>query len=149
MRLPRGRRDSRSMSGDLLTDAERLDHGAIAVDVLGLEIVQEATALADQHEQAATRMVILRVHLEVLGEIRNPFRKQSDLHFGRPGITRFPRELLHDCRLKVRCEAHCSLSFLFEWSGMSQKKRGQSMSYLRVKSGRALLAAFIAGAAEP
>src|SRR5262245_34472608 len=119
---------SRSRSGDLLTDAERLDHGAIAVDVLGLEIVQEATALADQHEQAATRMVILRVHLEVLGEIRNTFRKQRDVNFGRPGITGLPREFLHDCRLTFRCEGHCSCLFLFEWSGMCQKKCGQSMS---------------------
>ena len=106
----------------LLTDTERLDHGAIPVDVLGLEIVQEPTALADQHEQAATRMVILRVHLEVLGEIRNPFRKQSDLNFGRPGITGLPREFLHDCRLTFRCEGHCFFLFLFEWSGMCQKK---------------------------
>src|SRR5689334_10422978 len=44
-----GRRDSLRGSSVLLADAERLDHGAIPVDVLGLEIVQEPTALSDQH----------------------------------------------------------------------------------------------------
>src|SRR5262245_2566041 len=118
----------RFSSGRLLTDTERLDHGAVAVDVLGLEIVQEATTLAYQHEQATARMVILRVHLEVLGEIRNPFRKQSDLNFGRTRVTGFPGEFLDDCRLTFRCEGHCFFFCLFEWSGMSQKKWGQSMS---------------------
>src|SRR4029077_9496402 len=43
--------DPRSPS--LLADAERLDDGPIAIDVLGLEVVQETPALADQHQQAA------------------------------------------------------------------------------------------------
>src|SRR3954463_14241081 len=112
----------------LLTDTERLDDGAVAVDVLGLEIVQEPTTLSDQHQQAATRMVILRVHLEVLGEIRDPFRKQSDLNFRRARVTGLPGEFLDDCRLTFRCEGHCFFFCLFEWSGMSQKNWAQSTS---------------------
>jgi len=80
----------------LLADAERLDDGAIALDVFGLQIVQETAALADQHQEATTRVMILHVGLEVLGEIRDPFREESDLHFGGTGVTRFPRELLDD-----------------------------------------------------
>src|SRR5262245_51470638 len=70
-------RESRQFAGSdsqLLTDSERLDDGAVAVDILGLEIVQESTPLPDQHQQATTRVVILRVGLEVLGKVRNPFR---------------------------------------------------------------------------
>src|SRR5580698_7493187 len=56
----------------LLADPERLDYGAIAFDVFGLQIVQKTAALADQHQKTATRVMILHVGLEVLGEIRDP-----------------------------------------------------------------------------
>jgi hypothetical protein len=96
----------------LLADPERLDYGAIAVDVFGLQIVQETPALADQHQEATTRVMILHVGLEVLGEVRDPFGKERDLDFGGTGITRLPRELLDDCRFSFCCEGHLRSSFL-------------------------------------
>src|SRR2546423_9102254 len=52
-----------------LPDAQRLTDCPVAVDVLPLQVIQEPAALANQHQQPSPRVVVLRVHLEVLGEI--------------------------------------------------------------------------------
>src|SRR5689334_4115080 len=47
----------------LLADAERVDQLAVTIDVLRLEVVEQAAALADQLEETTARVVILRVGL--------------------------------------------------------------------------------------
>jgi len=37
----------------LLADAELADHGLVTLGIVFLEVVQQATALADQHEKSA------------------------------------------------------------------------------------------------
>ena len=49
----------------LLAETEFLDHSLIAIGIVGFEIVEQATPLADQHEKTAARAVVLLVHLEV------------------------------------------------------------------------------------
>src|SRR5579863_3771827 len=49
----------------LLAETEFLDHSLITIGIVGFEIVEQATPLADQHEKTAARAVILLVHLEV------------------------------------------------------------------------------------
>ena len=56
----------------LLADAEALDQFRVAVRVLALQIIQEAAALADQLQQAAARVVVLGVRLEMFGQIADP-----------------------------------------------------------------------------
>src|ERR1700751_788253 len=55
----------------LLADGEFLDDALITLGIVLLEIVQQATPLADQHKQAAPRPVILLVRLEVLRQLTN------------------------------------------------------------------------------
>ncbi len=43
---------------DLFADAELADHGFIALGIVSLEVVEQATPLADQHKQAAARAVV-------------------------------------------------------------------------------------------
>jgi hypothetical protein len=97
----------------LLADTERLDDRSITVEVLLFEVVEEATALADQHEQAAARMMVLRVNLEVLGQVRDSLREQRDLHFGRARVTGFASEFLNDLGLTFCCERHFSIPTFF------------------------------------
>ena len=47
----------------LLADAKALDQLRVALRVLALEVIEQAPALADELQQAATRMMILRVNL--------------------------------------------------------------------------------------
>jgi hypothetical protein len=104
----------------LLADAERLDDGPVTIDVLGLQVVEETPALADQHEQATAGMVILRVELEVLGQIGDALREERDLNFGRARVTGLACELLYNCALTFCCQGHFRSSFV-ELAGISQK----------------------------
>ena len=65
----------------LLAEAEPLHHAFIAVGIVCLEVVEQATPLADQHEKTAARAVILLVRFEVLRQLTNTLAQQSDLDF--------------------------------------------------------------------
>src|SRR5436309_867176 len=73
--------ERRDPGAPLLADAEFRDDALIALGIVFLEVVQQATALADQHEKAAARAVVFLVRLEVLRQLANAFAKQSDLNF--------------------------------------------------------------------
>jgi hypothetical protein len=58
-------------STQLLADAKLLDDGFVSLGVVFLEVVEQATPLADQHEKTPARAVILLVRLEVLRQLAN------------------------------------------------------------------------------
>src|SRR5258708_36261940 len=57
----------------LLADAEFRNDSLIPLGIVFLQIVEQATPLADQHEQAAARAVVFLVRLEVLRQLANAF----------------------------------------------------------------------------
>ena len=71
----------------LLADAEFRDDDLVALGIVFLEVVEQATALADQHEKAAARAVVFLVRLEVLRQLANAFAEQRDLDFRATGIA--------------------------------------------------------------
>src|SRR5436190_17056542 len=71
---------------ELTPKTQALDQRVVALAVPGLEIVEQTAALADHLEQAATRMVILGVALEVLGEIGDAFAQDGDLNLRRARV---------------------------------------------------------------
>jgi hypothetical protein len=73
---------------DLFADAELADHGFVTLGIVSLEIVEQATPLADQHEQAAARAVVLLVRLEVICELADAFTDDGDLNLGTAGVGR-------------------------------------------------------------
>jgi hypothetical protein len=70
----------------LLAETEFMDHSLIAIGIVSLEIVEQATPLADQHEKTAARAMVLLVHLEVFRQGTNAFAEQRNLHFRTPGV---------------------------------------------------------------
>src|SRR5205823_7013023 len=64
----------------LAAQAELLDEGTVALDVLPLQVVEEAPAPAHEPQQTPPRVVVLRVLPEVLGKIVDPSREKCDLH---------------------------------------------------------------------
>src|SRR5688500_10075896 len=70
----------------LLTNAELVDDRAVALHVDLLEVVQQTAAAPDELQKAAAGVVVLRVRLEVLGQIADAVREECNLHFWRPGI---------------------------------------------------------------
>ena len=73
---------------DLLADAEFPDDGFVTLGIVSLEVVEQATPLADQHEQAAARAVVLLVRFEVVRQLANAFTNDSDLNLGTPRVSR-------------------------------------------------------------
>ena len=62
------------------------DEGAIALHVIALQVVQQPPALAHQEEQAAPRVMVLLVRLQVLREPVDALREDGDLDFGRARV---------------------------------------------------------------
>src|SRR6185369_4793566 len=71
----------------LFSDAELVDDRAVALKVGLLEVVQKTAAAADEFHQSAAAVMVLRVRLEMLGQVSDSIREKCDLHFGRPGIA--------------------------------------------------------------
>ena len=65
---PRYRAGS-SRTNELSPDPELGDEGANALDVGVPQVVQQTPLLADQEKEAAARVVVLGVRLQVLGEL--------------------------------------------------------------------------------
>jgi hypothetical protein len=72
----------------LLADAKLGQYTLIALCIVFLEVVEQATPLADQHEKPAARAVVFLVRLEVLRQLADAFAKQCDLHFWTSGVGR-------------------------------------------------------------
>ena len=56
----------------------------VTAQIRGLQIIEQAAALADHHEQPATRAVILFVAM--LGQMVDALRQQRDLHVRRTRV---------------------------------------------------------------
>src|SRR5580698_10052752 len=65
----------------LLADAEFRNDRLIPLGIVFLQVVEQATPLADQHEKAAARAVVFLVRLEVLRQLANALAQQRDLYF--------------------------------------------------------------------
>src|SRR5205823_429152 len=77
-----GRSRGLKPEGDLLPDSEALDQIRIAVGVLTLQVIQQAAPLADELQQPAAGVMILRMRLEMVGEVIYSLTEEGDLDFG-------------------------------------------------------------------
>src|SRR3954470_21876979 len=92
----------------LAAQAELLDEGAIALEILPLKVVQEAAAAADELQQATTRVVVVLVTAQVLGELVDALCQHRDLHLRRAGVGLVFAELLNVLQLLFLGEGHPS-----------------------------------------
>jgi len=74
------------MLSDLLADTELCDYVAVAIGIVRLQVVQQAAALAYEHQQTTPRCVIFLVGLKVLGQFADPLTQNRDLDFGGTGV---------------------------------------------------------------
>src|SRR5712691_3751020 len=99
------------MRRNLAAEPEPCDDGAVARVVLLDQIRKKATALADELEEAATRMVVLREASEMLGQAFDPLRQERDLDLRRSGVTFLGGEPGHDLLLLFPRERHSVLRY--------------------------------------
>src|SRR6188768_1141461 len=71
----------------LAAESESSDDDAVARAVLLHQVGEKAAALADELEEAATRMIVLGEALEMPGQLLDPLRQERDLDFRRSGVT--------------------------------------------------------------
>ena len=72
---------SESASAELFADAEFLNDGFVALGIVFLKVVKQATPLADQHEKTPARAMVFLVRLEVLRQVTNALAQKRDLDF--------------------------------------------------------------------
>jgi hypothetical protein len=63
----------------LLAQPETIDQPTVFVEVRPLEVIEQLASAAHHPQQPASRMVILDVRLEMLGQIGDARRQQRDL----------------------------------------------------------------------
>jgi hypothetical protein len=85
-RFPWSNAEREAPHGRLLAELEPLGHRLVPSMVGRQEVIQQATSLANHHEQATTGTVILFVLLQMFGQLVDALRQQSDLHIRRPGV---------------------------------------------------------------
>jgi hypothetical protein len=80
----------------LLADAELLNHRLVALGIILLQVIEQATTLADHHQKPAPRSVVLLVGLEVFREFRDTRTQDRDLDLRAASVVRVRLVLLDD-----------------------------------------------------
>src|SRR6266436_6943112 len=93
----------------LAAESEPSDDGAVARVVLLDQIGKKTTALADELEEAATRMVVLGKATEMVGQAPDPLGQERDLDLRRSGVTFLGGIPGHDLLLLFPRERHSFL----------------------------------------
>lgn len=81
----------------LVPESKILDKLPISLDVCFLQMIEKTSALPYHLEQTATAMMILRMSLEVIGQIIDALSQNRDLHFAGAGVSTV-RTVLVNCR---------------------------------------------------
>lgn len=76
---------------ELLANPESGDDALVTLGIVLFQVVEQATTLADEHEQTATRAVVFLVRLEVLRQLTDALAEQRDLNFRAAGVRRMRR----------------------------------------------------------
>ena len=71
-----------SLNDLLATKPKFTDDGAVTLNIDTREIIEQTAATPNQHQQAATAVVILLVGLQVLRKVRDAISQQCDLDLG-------------------------------------------------------------------
>ena len=95
----------------LLPQIQLVDYLLVALAFRAVEIIEQAAALRDHFQKAAPRRMVLRVGLEVFGQLRDPLRQQRHLNVSAARILLMQLELLEIHRFRILCHkrsAYCS-----------------------------------------
>src|SRR5260221_6064296 len=83
----------------LPAQTQLLDQGPVALEVVPLQVIEHPAAAADELQQTAPRVMVLRVRTQVLRELVDAGREEGDLHLRRPRVGGAPAVLADDLEL--------------------------------------------------
>ena len=83
-------------SSKLLADAKFLDNALVAFGIVLFQIIQQATTLADHHEQTAPGGMVFFMVFEMLRQVANPLAEYGNLDFRAAGIRIMRAESVND-----------------------------------------------------
>ena len=75
----------------------------VAVDVALLQVIKQAAPLTHHFEQAAARVIVLDVGLEVLSQFVDALGQQRDLDLGGAGVCSVRLVLINNARFGLFC----------------------------------------------
>ena len=90
---------------DVVANAEALDEATVLLDVLLLDVGQEATTLTNEHQQATTGVVVVLVELDVLGQALDALGQKRDLHLRGTGVVLVLAVLLDELGLALLADS--------------------------------------------
>src|SRR5215212_5939333 len=90
----------------LAAQTELADERAIPLQVLLLEVVQEAPAAAHQHQEAAAGVMVVLVLAQVVGEVVDATGEHRDLDLGRSRVPLVLPEAGGELRLLLGGQSH-------------------------------------------
>src|SRR5256885_10767861 len=90
--VSKGRKSSTTITGadksaDLLPEFQFPSDGRVPIGVLAVEVIQQAPALPDHHEQPTSGAVVFDVFLQVLGQMVDALCQQGNLNIRRPRVA--------------------------------------------------------------
>jgi len=87
----------------LLAQLELFGDRLIPIAIGGMQVIQQAAALAYHNQQATTRTVIFLIALQMFGQPVDPICKQSDLNISRAGVFFMQPKAFNNFRLLYMC----------------------------------------------
>src|SRR6266849_565164 len=102
----RPRTDQCEVTPPSTADAELVYDGAVPFRRPGPEVLEKTATLADQHQQPAARVVVLRVLLDMVRQAVDPLGEERDLYFGRARVALVGTKLLDQILLPFDGKRH-------------------------------------------
>jgi hypothetical protein len=90
----------------LSPDTQPFDKRSVSRGILRMQIIQEPAAFPDQAQESATRMMIFRVGLQMLGQLLNTRAEERHLDFRRSAVGGSACVGLDNFPLANGCEGH-------------------------------------------
>jgi len=87
---------------NLFLQTEFLDERVVVALVGILEVMQMRPSIGNHLKKPAAGMNILRIFLQMLGEIVDPARKKRNLNIRRAGVSIVASSILNNCGLFLR-----------------------------------------------
>src|SRR5579862_5654772 len=102
----------KGLSLRLLADAQLADDVPVAVRIVRLEVIEQAAALAYEHQKTAAGRMVLRVGLEVLGQLANALAQDRNLHLRAAGVGVMSAKAGNNVGFFCRCQHESALLLL-------------------------------------